>query len=168
MNIQETFAANMRRLRKAAHMTQEELAEKSGLHRTYIGGIEQQRVNVSLKNIGKIANALDSSPALLFLGDGEESPEPQRTPNDENGERPKSKQSVLNVGEFALCEQTEKGLAISPIEVECADLTIQILCALINEGYEGSLQTAYEKAQREIMAFYNSSRQSSKAKASSE
>lgn len=163
MNIQETFANNMRQYRKAARMTQEELAEKSGLHRTYIGGIEQQRINVSLKNIEKIANALSISPALLFLSDDEAVSKPQRPPSDQHDGCLKPMQDILGIGEFALCEQTEKGLAISPIEVAYTDLTVQILCALISEGYEGSLQAAYEKTQKEIMAFYNSSRHDGKA-----
>ena len=67
MQIRDTFAANMRRYRKDAGLSQEQLAERAGLHRTYIGGIEQRRVNVSLKNIGKIAEALEVDPAALFL-----------------------------------------------------------------------------------------------------
>ena len=65
--IQDIFAANVRRLRKEAHLSQEKLAELAGLHRTYIGGIEQKRVNVSLKNVEKIANALAVDPVALFL-----------------------------------------------------------------------------------------------------
>ena len=39
--------------------TQEELAKKAGLHRTYIAGIETGRRNISVKNLEKIAKALD-------------------------------------------------------------------------------------------------------------
>ena len=66
MSIQDTLAANMRRFRKTSKLSQEKLAEIAGLHRTYIGGIEQRRINVSLKNIGKIADALGVKPMLLF------------------------------------------------------------------------------------------------------
>lgn len=66
MSIQETFAHNLRAFRKLAGLTQEELAESCGFHRTYIGGIEQQKINVSLKNINKIATALGVHPAQLF------------------------------------------------------------------------------------------------------
>ena len=66
MDIQETLAANIHRYRKEAGLTQERLAEKCGLHRTYIGGIEQCRVNVGIKNAQRIAEALGISPHLLF------------------------------------------------------------------------------------------------------
>ncbi len=66
MGIQEVLAANLRRYRKEARLSQEALAELSGLHRTYIGGIEQARVNVSIRNIERIANALKVDPMLLF------------------------------------------------------------------------------------------------------
>jgi transcriptional regulator with XRE-family HTH domain len=66
MNIQHVFAENMKALRSERRYTQEELSQISGLHRTYIGGVEQERINVSLKNIGKIASALNTNPAFFF------------------------------------------------------------------------------------------------------
>ncbi|MEN3334550.1 MAG: hypothetical protein V7641_3915 [Blastocatellia bacterium] len=39
-------------------LSQEQLAEKAGLHRTYIGMIERAEKNLTLINIGKIAKAL--------------------------------------------------------------------------------------------------------------
>jgi len=47
-------------------MSQEELAFEAGLDRTYIGGIENGKRNVSLVNIYKIANGLGIHPGLLF------------------------------------------------------------------------------------------------------
>ena len=44
--------------RTKADFTQEKLAEKAGLHRTYIAGIETGRRNISIKNLEKIAKAL--------------------------------------------------------------------------------------------------------------
>ena len=72
MDIQQTFAANLRKYRKAAGLTQEELAERCGLHRTYIGGIEQGRINVCLRNVGKMADALGVRPAALLMEEDED------------------------------------------------------------------------------------------------
>lgn len=52
------FADNLKRLRKEQGLSQEDLALKSGLHRTYIGGIEAKGRNVSLVNVARIATAL--------------------------------------------------------------------------------------------------------------
>lgn len=47
-------------------MSQEKLAEKSGLHNTYIGQIERGEKNASLETIEKLANGLDISVGELF------------------------------------------------------------------------------------------------------
>ena len=54
--LRQIMAENLRVLRFAAHISQEELAELCGLHRTYISDIE--RCNISIDNIEKIAQAL--------------------------------------------------------------------------------------------------------------
>lgn len=59
MDILEVLSNNLRRYRKAAGLSQEGLANAAGLHRTYIGGIEQRRINVSTRNLQKIATALE-------------------------------------------------------------------------------------------------------------
>lgn len=60
------FGIAIRARRDSLVISQEELAEKSGLHRTYIGGVEQGRRNLSLVNIIKIAKALETNPETLF------------------------------------------------------------------------------------------------------
>ena len=57
-NIQVEFGLRLKELRKEKGLSQEELSEASGLHRTYISDIERGERNVSLKNIEKIAKAL--------------------------------------------------------------------------------------------------------------
>ena len=52
------FAANMRAMRKARGMSQEELADVAGLHRTYVGAIERGERNVSIDNMERLAAAL--------------------------------------------------------------------------------------------------------------
>ena len=66
MELRRTFAANMRDKRKALGWSQEQLAFESGLHRTYISGIERGLRNVSIDNIEVIAAAL-STPAADLL-----------------------------------------------------------------------------------------------------
>jgi transcriptional regulator with XRE-family HTH domain len=58
VNIQTKFGDKLRELRKVQNLSQEELALKSKLHRTYISDIERGARNVSIKNIEKIAKAL--------------------------------------------------------------------------------------------------------------
>ncbi len=60
------FGRAIRELRIGQGLSQEALAERSGLHRTYIGGIERGERNVSLVNIGRLADALDVSMATLM------------------------------------------------------------------------------------------------------
>ncbi len=62
----EKFGKQLRKLRKARELSQEKLAELTGLHRTYIGGIERGERNVSLVNIVRLAKALSVSPAELL------------------------------------------------------------------------------------------------------
>jgi transcriptional regulator with XRE-family HTH domain len=48
-------------------LSQEQLAFKAGIHRTYLGGIERGERNPTLKNIVSIAEALDITLSELFL-----------------------------------------------------------------------------------------------------
>jgi transcriptional regulator with XRE-family HTH domain len=57
-------------LREAAGLSQEELAARSGLHRTYVGGIERGERNVSFGNLVKLTRALGVEPSRL-LADAE-------------------------------------------------------------------------------------------------
>ncbi len=61
------FGTSVRTLRHKLGMSQEELAERAGLHRTYIAGIEGGGRNVTLKSIEKLAGALRVSIADLLL-----------------------------------------------------------------------------------------------------
>jgi transcriptional regulator with XRE-family HTH domain len=54
----DVFARNVRLLRQQAELSQEGLAERAGLHRTYVGSIERGERNVSLENIERLAKAL--------------------------------------------------------------------------------------------------------------
>jgi transcriptional regulator with XRE-family HTH domain len=52
------LAANLRRLRTEVGLSQEELADRAGVHRTYISSVERAQRNVSLENIFGLAAAL--------------------------------------------------------------------------------------------------------------
>ena len=64
----EQFGVRVRNLRRKARLSQEELADKVGIHRTYIGGVERGERNLGFINILRIADALEISPASLFKG----------------------------------------------------------------------------------------------------
>ena len=57
----------MRRMRQERQLSQEALADKAGIHRNYLGGIERQERNVGLDNLEKIARALGISVSQLLL-----------------------------------------------------------------------------------------------------
>lgn len=56
----------MRELRQTQGISQEGLADRSGLHRTYVGGIERGERNVSFGNLLKLASALGVKPSELL------------------------------------------------------------------------------------------------------
>ncbi len=60
------FGNAVRNARTAAGLTQEDLAERSGLDRSYIGGVERGERNPTLTVIEKIADGLGVSLAELF------------------------------------------------------------------------------------------------------
>jgi transcriptional regulator with XRE-family HTH domain len=57
-SIKLLFGRALRARREECGYSQEELAERAGLHRNYVGGIERGERNVGLENIGKLAKAL--------------------------------------------------------------------------------------------------------------
>ncbi len=65
--IEKQFGERIRELRTTRGLSQEELAFKCGVHRTYLGGIERGERNPSLKNISAIAKALGVDISELFI-----------------------------------------------------------------------------------------------------
>lgn len=66
MNAMKLFGQKVRELRIKKGLSQEKLAELSGLHRTYISSLELGKRNVSLNNIYALAKALDVTPDKLL------------------------------------------------------------------------------------------------------
>ena len=67
MDIIRVFSQNVRKYRLQKGMSQEELADKANLHRTYISAVERERRNISIENIQHIAEALNIEPYLLLM-----------------------------------------------------------------------------------------------------
>ena len=66
MNLTEVMAANVRRVRHAGKMTQEELADRAGLSARYLGSIERAAVSASITVLERLARALDVDPCELI------------------------------------------------------------------------------------------------------
>jgi len=56
--LRDVLATNMRRRRIELKITQEALADASGLNRTYLSSVERAERNVSIDNIERVARAL--------------------------------------------------------------------------------------------------------------
>ena len=65
-NICVRFGKAVREERLKLGLSQEELAERAGVHRTYIGMIERAEKNITLENIEKLAKALKLSVSKLL------------------------------------------------------------------------------------------------------
>ena len=62
------FGQRVRQARISLGLSQEELEEATGLHRTYVGSVERGERNISLENIVKIASALRTTASKLLDG----------------------------------------------------------------------------------------------------
>lgn len=60
-------AINIRRERKKLRLSQEELAELAGVHRTYVGFVERSEINMTLTNLEKFAKALGVEASELLI-----------------------------------------------------------------------------------------------------
>ena len=66
MDLRQVFAANLRRLRHAKGLSQEDLAYEADVNRTYMSKIEKGATYVGLEIIGKLAAVLDVEPSDLL------------------------------------------------------------------------------------------------------
>ncbi|MDR3723870.1 MAG: helix-turn-helix transcriptional regulator [Terracidiphilus sp.] len=66
-SVKFRFGSRLRQFREERGYSQEKLAERAGLHRNYVGGVERGERNVALENIVKLPKALSVSPRELFI-----------------------------------------------------------------------------------------------------
>lgn len=61
-----SFGNHLKKLREEKNLSQEELAHRASLDRTYISGVENGRRNISLKALNSVAKAMEINLAELF------------------------------------------------------------------------------------------------------
>lgn len=69
MNIREIFARNLRAARHQKGLSQEELAHRAGLDRTYISALERNVYNPTIDVVARLADALGIAAATLLQSD---------------------------------------------------------------------------------------------------
>jgi transcriptional regulator with XRE-family HTH domain len=101
--ILRDFGERVRFLRKAAGLTQEELAERSKLHPTYIGQVERGERNLSLTCIEKLATGLGIEIKELFVF-----PEKERKEQDELRYKVKAIVNGMDIKSLTMSEKILK------------------------------------------------------------
>ncbi|WP_207000776.1 helix-turn-helix domain-containing protein [Trinickia mobilis] len=64
--LRSRLSKNLKKIRAAQNISQEELGDRAGLHRTYISQVERMVTNISLDNIYLLSEALSVDPAELL------------------------------------------------------------------------------------------------------
>ena len=71
LNARMIFAKRLRQARQEKGYSQEELADRSGLHRTYVGSVERSERNISIDNMERLAIALEIETIELLRAEPE-------------------------------------------------------------------------------------------------
>ena len=66
MSLREMVATNLRRLRHAKSMSQEELADRAGINRNYVGMLEREQHSATVDMLEKLAEVLEADPVEFF------------------------------------------------------------------------------------------------------
>jgi transcriptional regulator with XRE-family HTH domain len=69
MRVRAIVARNLRRLRQAKELSQEELADRAGINRNYVGMLEREQHAATIDMLEKLAAVLDADPADFFRRD---------------------------------------------------------------------------------------------------
>lgn len=67
MKLKNIFSLNTRKFRIEKNLSQEELAERAGVHRTYIGSVERGERNITINVMEKISVALEKPITDFFM-----------------------------------------------------------------------------------------------------
>ena len=70
MDMRKQVGLNVQRIRKEKGWSQEELAFRAGLHRTYVSGVERGIRNPTVLVLGQLAKALEVTPSTLLSNRG--------------------------------------------------------------------------------------------------
>jgi transcriptional regulator with XRE-family HTH domain len=66
MSLRETVAKNLRRIRQAKGLSQEELADRADVNRNYVGMLEREQHAATIDMLEKLAGVLDVDPIEFF------------------------------------------------------------------------------------------------------
>lgn len=66
MSLREIVATNLRRLRHAKSMSQEELADRAGINGNYVGMLEREQHSATVDMLEKLAEVLEADPVEFF------------------------------------------------------------------------------------------------------
>ena len=66
MSLREIVATNLRRLRHAKSTSQEELADRAGINRNYVGMLEREQHSATVDMLEKLAEVLEADPVEFF------------------------------------------------------------------------------------------------------
>lgn len=69
MRLREIVATNLRRLRQVKNLSQEELADRAGINRNYVGMLEREQHAATIDMLEKLAAVLEAEPVEFFRRD---------------------------------------------------------------------------------------------------
>lgn len=125
MDLNKSFAINLRRARRAASLSQNELADACHINASYLSQVENGKRNPTLSLVQRAARALHVSPVAL-LEDAANSPDASS--------RPKSQGASLD--DYLLIFCTQKGMHVLPVRYD-DKAAIRTLARLMVRGYTG-------------------------------
>jgi transcriptional regulator with XRE-family HTH domain len=78
MALREIVARNLRRLRRSKGLSQEELADRAGINRNYVGMLEREQNSATVDMLEKLADVLNVDPIEFFKRPSRETKDPKR------------------------------------------------------------------------------------------